>query len=810
MLRNYLLTAWRNILKNKLYASINIVGLVVGLAIYIFGSLLANYERSHDMFYANADRIYTVGTVFSATAAVGVAETDGVYSALGPFIESVVPELEAVARTVRREFLLTIEEDNYYQYIRFADPALLTIFDFDYIEGDSRALDDPMGLLLTETTAKKLFGEGPTLGKSLTLDHDNNLHVSAVIKDLPLNTHFNSSLFQTDGFEAIAPLAALKAAEDYELEGNWSNLSMGDMTYMLLPADKSINWLQSKLDGIYESHYPEDSRMLNLITGFHVRTLAEANTMIWDAVGMPVIESIQLLGLLVLIVAIVNYTNLATAQSLGRAREVGLRKTMGADRRQLLSQFLVESLSIVCLSTLIALAALEVLIPAFNSALDKALVIDYGTTLPWLALTTVIVGLVAGAYPAHLITQTTPIEALRDGGGKSVKGGVFRSMMLGLQFTISVFMLAMVLVVYFQNAKIESSSNLYPKSQMLTLQRLDVDSIQTRLETLRNELAAIPGVENVAYSSQVPFQQSNSSTSAGTVQGDETQSFMLNMVVTDHQFLKTYSIPLLAGRELTAEISGDTLVEGVNSVNVIANELAISKFGFSSPQDATGKVFYDFTTSREPRIYTIVGVMPDQNFLGLHNQLKPMIFFANPEMYAVGSVLIKGADLKSTLAQVETVWKEIVPDYPIQTEFLDEVFGQVFKIYSGMTKVLAGFAVMALTLSMIGLFGLAAFMAASRTKEIGIRKVMGASLLQIVRMLIWQFSKPVVWALIIALPMAYFASNIYLDFFADRLELPAGIVLVAGLASVAFAWGIVAIHAIKIARSNPIKALRYE
>ena len=186
------------------------------------------------------------------------------------------------------------------------------------------------------------------------------------------------------------------------------------------------------------------------------------------------------------------------------------------------------------------------------------------------------------------------------------------------------------------------------------------------------------------------------------------------------------------------------------------------------------------------------------------------MFFINPESHRMGSVRITGKDMKATIAQVEEVWQELIPDYPIQTEFLDEVFGQVFQIYSGMTKILAGFAVMALMLSMIGLFGLAAFMAASRTKEIGIRKVMGASLPQIVRMLIWQFSRPVVWALVIALPMAYFASNIYLDFFADRLELPAGIVLVAGLASVGFAWGIVAIHAIKIARSNPIHALRYE
>ena len=809
MIKSYILIAWRQILKNKLYAAINILGLVVGLAVYIFGSLLVTYERTHDTFYKNSDRIFTAGSIFSATANIGVGETDGIYTAFAPLIISDVPEVEEAARTVRAEFLMSVDDDHYYQRIRFADPSFLKIFDFDYLEGDSRALDDPSGILMTRSSATKFFGSGAALGRTITLDHDVSLHVTAVIADLPPNTHFNSSIVGGGGdFEVVAPIAALHRASDYDLAGNFNNLSSGDFTYMLLPLDKSREWLQAKIDGVYESHFPEDSK--EFITGLKVRPLVEANTIIWDQVDMPMLDSVRILAFLVLIVAIVNYTNLATAQSLGRAREVGLRKTMGAARGQLLAQFMVESLCIATISMLIALALLEIIVPVFNTAVGRGLVIDYSVTLPWLMFTAVAVGLVAGAYPAYLITRASPIDALRDGGARGIKGSLFRSIMLGLQFSISIFMLAMVLIVYFQNEKVESASNIYPRSQIIALKRLDVESIQARMETLRNELAALPGVENVSFSSQLPFLQNNSAFGAGPVQGDEDSSFILTQVIIDQHFLDTYDIPLLLGRNISSEISGDTVREGVLAANVIVNELALTRLGFSSPGDALNQVFYDFPDEREPRAYTIVGITPDQNFMGFHNSIKPTVFMTVPDDLRFASIRVKGAGMADTLTRIESVWDELNPEYPMQSEFLDETFGKVFKIYGAMTFVLGGFAFVALMLSLIGLFGLAAFMAESRTKEIGIRKVMGASMAQIVRLLIWQFSQPVLWALLIALPLSYFASSTYLNFFADRLTMPAGIVAIAGVLAVVFSWAIVAIHATKIARANPIKALRYE
>jgi putative ABC transport system permease protein len=371
-------------------------------------------------------------------------------------------------------------------------------------------------------------------------------------------------------------------------------------------------------------------------------------------------------------------------------------------------------------------------------------------------------------------------------------------------------MLALVLVVYFQNQEIESSSRIYPKSEIITLERLDVESIRPRLGTLRNELEALPGVEQVAYSSLLPYLFSSSRTLAGRVQGDKDASFAINRVIVDERFLSTYNIPLLAGRDFSVEIANDTLVEDVFAVNVILNELAIRKLGFASPNDALNQVYYDFPDDREPRAYTIVGIMPDQNFQGFHQQVKPTAFYHYPDELRYASIRVRGDTLADTLIEVEAVWDDVIPDYPIQSEFLDDTFNQIFQIFGAMTIFIGGFAFIALALSLIGLFGLSAFMAESRTKEIGIRKVMGANMIQIVQLLIWQFSKPALWALLIAMPLAYLAADTYLNFFANRIGITAGIVAGAGVVAVVFAWVIVAIHAIKIARANPIKALRYE
>ena len=293
MWRNYLTIALRQLAKNKLYACINIVGLMMGLAAYVFSTLLVGYERSHDLFFAKAERTYTVGTLFGPEANIGVGETDGVYTAFAPFIDAEVEAVEKIARTVGREYLVSQGDRHFYQNIRFADPELLDIFDFHYLQGDATALQDPSGILLSRSAAEKFFGGTDVLDEVLTLDHGLALHVTAVIEELPANTHFSASLIGGDKLEVIAPLQALQQAAGYDLAGNWNNLSSGDFTYMLLAADKDETWLQQSLDGVFRRHFPNQEN--GFIKDVHVRPLAEANTILWDAVGLPILDSIAVL-----------------------------------------------------------------------------------------------------------------------------------------------------------------------------------------------------------------------------------------------------------------------------------------------------------------------------------------------------------------------------------------------------------------------------------------------------------------------------------------------------------------------------------
>ncbi len=807
MYMNYLLIAWRHMLKNKLYATLNVLGLVLGLTVYLFGSMLATYEREYDLFFEHADRIYTVGSVLPPDAPVAVTEFEAVHTAVAPLIEANVPEVEAVSRTVGREYLVSIGDDDFYQEIRFVDPAFTTIFDFNYLEGDPGALSEPTGVLISRTVAEKFFGTGSALGRILILDHSVSLHVAAVIEDLPANTHFNTTLANA-GFEVVAPLAALNRVGGYDLAGNFNQLGSGDLTYILVPADKSLTWLQGKLDGVYERHYPTEAR--ELVVAFRAHPLREVNTMVWDMIGLPAIETVQLLGILVLIIAIVNYTNLATAQCLGRTREIGLRKAMGATKAQMLQQFLVESLMVAAIAMLIALALLELCVPAFNEAVGRDLSVNYSETLPWLGATALGVGLAAGAYPAYLISQTRPIDALRDGHARGVGGALFRSAMLGLQFTISIFMLAMVLVVYFQNTRLEGSGDEFPKSEMIVLQRLEHESLRSRYDTMRHEISNIPGVQCMTFSSQVPYDQATRGLPAGTTP-DEQSTAMFMQVWIDEYFMDCFDIPILAGRNLSSAL-GDG-VGAMPGKNAIINELAVERFGFASAADALGKTYYDFLATdggTKTRAHTIVGVVPSLNFQSFFNQVQPMVYLMDRGFLRVASVRVNGRALSEVTEEIKSVWDVIVPEYPMQAESLDDLFGKFFMIFTIIALVLAAFAFLALSLSLIGLFGLAAFMVQGHTREIGIRKVMGANTTQIIRLLIWRLSKPVLWALLIGMPLAYVGSGIYLDFFTDRLAMPEGIIVGAGLAAVLCAWGVVAVHAVRIARSQPINALRWE
>lgn len=810
MFQNYIKIAIRSILKNKLYAIINILGLTMGLSIYLFGGLMANYEYTHDTFFENYDRVYNIRGEVNPLAGIGIGQVDNVPSGVAPVMKAELEEVEAIARTIFREFLVSINEDNYYENVRFADAELLDIFDFEFIIGDKSALSNSTGIIISESYAKKFFGDQDPIGKTITLDHEHDLSINAVIRDLPQNSHFSSGVLPmlTRPLNIIIPMSAMERITDFQPDTNWTSTSTGNLTYVMLPETLDQQWLQDQLPGIYERHFPEEQR--SFLSGMLTRPLIDANTALWDTIGLPVITIIEILGLMVLIIACVNYTNLATAQSMGRSREVGLRKTLGAGRTQLLTQFIIESITTTLIALVLAITVLEIIIPLFNSATGKILSIDYLSDLPMLLATALIVGLVAGAYPAYVISKESPISALRDSGRKG-RGAVWiRASMIAVQFIFSVGILAAVLVVYEQNKKVEENSQIFPKEQVFTLDRLNVEQMEDRHEVLRNEIMNIPYVEQFSLSSQVPYEQTNTNIKASRVLNDFSAAINFNQLNIDDQFADLYDIPIVAGRNISRNIAMDTHIRENKAVNVLVNEIAAKDIGFESSEAAVGQVFYEDEGDRGITTYTIVGVLEDRNILGMFNDVKPFFFFMRDASYRVASIKLSKNAPFSVIDDIEDVWTEVYPDYPMQGKYLNETFQMVYMLFELATSSLATFALFALFLAAIGLFGLAAYMAEQKTREIGIRKVLGASNNQIIRLLIWQFSTPVLWATPIALGLSYYASNKYLEIFADRISLPYGMLLAAGIGGIVISWLTVATQAFAIAKTNPVNALYHE
>ncbi len=808
MIYNYVTVAIRNILRNKLYALINVLGLAMGLVLFIFGGIYSQYEYNHDTFFTNHDRTYTVSTIFGRDSGIEGVENNTVYPAVAARFKAEYDEADAVARTIIWEFLVSVEDESFYQQLRFADPDLLKIFDFNYIHGDESALNTANGALVTRSTALKYFGGDNVVGKTLSINNEHSFQISAVIEDLPANTHFNSMPVYGVDFELVLPISAMPTVANFNPDDNMGMLSSGNMTYVMLPREFDQAWLQTQMDSVYDRHYSNERK--RFIGSLKTRPLIEANTAFWDMAGVPTIEIVRVLGIGVLLIACLNYTNLATAQSLGRAREVGLRKTLGAGPMQLLSQFIIESITVTSLAMIVALVILEGMLPVFNSMAGKGIALNYSEILPTIIGTVFVVGIVSGSYPAYLITKTSPVEALRDVGTKGQASTWIRSSMIAVQFAVSVFMLALVSVIYAQNQNVEQSSNIFAKDQIYTLGRIDIDEIEERHELMRNEMLKISGVENFSLSSQVPFETYQNMFMTSRTIADIPNGFNINQLNIDPEFLSIYDIPIIAGRPITREVALDTHVRENGRVNVLVNEIATRSLGFESAEEAVGQVFYEDEGERGITTYTIVGVTDDTNIMGVHQRLKPFIMFMRPASYRLASLKLSENATPQTINEIERVWDQIYPEFPMQGQFLSSHFQMTYRIFDMGSKSLTAFAVFALMLALIGLFGLAAFMAERRTKEIGIRKVLGANSGQIVKLLIWQFSKPVLWATPIALVGAYFASDIYLQIFEDRINLPVASLVIAGIVGVALSWATVATHAYRVARTNPVNALHYE
>jgi len=555
------------------------------------------------------------------------------------------------------------------------------------------------------------------------------------------------------------------------------------------------------------------------IASFKLRPLANMNLYIWEATGIPALAALRVLGLLILIIAGLNYTTLSAAQGLGRMHEVGIRKTIGASRIQVLTQFLVESVAIAGLAVVIAVATVKYFSPMLGQAMKRPIALDLlsdPTTIIGLAMIVIFTGILVGLYPAYAISRVEVKDALKEdrmGKGKSSRA---RSILLVTQFTGSIVMAIMVVATYLQNQNLQDGPFNYHREHVVNVSRMDAKDSAPLFEALRAGWLEIPAVEGVTVSNQAPFEQSTSLMRATPVPGDETRKIDMQQIRIGEDFTELYDVELLAGRALSRDYAEDTyMVDDEYEytqpvVNMMINELAVTALGYKSPMDAIGKIFYEVGENASDTQFRIVGVTEDVNYLGFYTKLRPFALRMPEVRPDVASIRISTDDIPATLASIDEVWNRFLPQYPIERAFLDESFAKMFVFFQGINIALLVFSVLGVSLASVGLFGMTVLLANRRTREISIRKVLGASISNLVMLLTWQISKPVLIAVFIASPIAYFASGMYLNFFPDHIQLSLLFFASVGICVVLFAWLIVGIQALRVSTANPVDSLRYE
>ncbi len=812
MLRNYLKIAFRNLWRRPGYAAINVGGLALGMACCLMIGLFLRQQVRYDRFHEKADRIYRV----ALDAAFQGQEMQSAMTAwpLGETLVRTFPEVERATRLWQdRSGRMTVyagdqifAEDRVF----FADSTVFDVFTFPLLRGDpAAALARPFSLVLTESAARKYFGEADPMGQTLRLREpsDRDLFdytVTGVMADLPAASHVQ--------FDVLASYVTQRGSRSQ----SW--LGFGLHTYILLGEEADAAAFEAKLPGLMETHLAPQVQENFGITyeafraaGNNYRLFLQPLPAIFlhsnleDEIGptgdVTLVYLFAAVALFILLLACINFINLATANALTRAREVGVRKALGSQRSQLVAQFLMEAVLLSGLALGLAVALVQLLAPAFEALAGQPLSLtkgDAGVLAPLLLGAALLIGLAAGAYPAFFLSRFRPAKVLKG----ALQGGGHRSLLrdglVVFQFTVSIALLAGTLVVARQMDFILNKDLGFETEQVVVLEGAEVMGPQA--EAFREALRALPGVVRVTNAEKVPGRTFNGSRFRMEGAPDDA-TVVLEYTYASFDFIETLGLRLKEGRSLSRARPGDSLA-------VLLNEAAVTRLGLEDP------VGQRLVWSGES-VYTIVGVVEDFHIASLHRQIGPVALLGpdprntnRPNLLVVAR--LRADDLPGTLARLESLWEGFAPQQPFTYSFLDQDFAALYRSEQATGCLFGAFAALAVLIACCGLFGLAAFTAERRTKEIGVRKVFGATAAQIVALLSKDFLKLVVISFVLAVPAAYFVMRSWLDDFAYRTEIGAGVFLVAGVAALGIAFLTISYRAVKTARMNPTETLRYE
>ncbi len=809
MFWSHIKIALRVLVRHKKFSIINILGLAVGFAAFTLTSTVVRHETSYDAFFANSDRIFAVYTDFKPESGVGVTSNDGTVSGVAPLLPEFISSLEASARSLSRRQIFKTDDFPFYQVTRFVDPAFLDIFQLDYVHGSAKnALTSPNQIVLTQSAAQRFFGQENAIGKSLTLEDRFTLVVSAIVRDLPKNTHFRTSMVPKSiadpQFDILATMDMLRSLSGDNPDDDWQGMNLTDLTYVLLNDRANVKQAEAELAQLYQQHFPEEVK--DFVAGLGLRPLVELSQYLWNALGMPVPMTVKIIGILILLIAILNYTLLANAQMIVRTREIGLRKSIGAKNHQLLAQFIIEAVIVATIAFIISAIMVEALLLWIRPAFGQDITILGPSPISqglFFAATIVITGAAASLYPALRIART-PALACFSAAGFGTGKSALRNIMIGVQFFVAIVLGSAVLVVLMQNRHMQQSGSQFFLDQTLVVDTFGKMRSRTNRETLKTEILKLSSVESVSATSQPPYIQGQRWSDYTRVRG-EGHDLQLLEIYGDEDILTTFNIPLIAGENFRHRPSNTT---DQSLVDIVINESAAKRFGWDNPNDAVGEVLFYSDLSEEGKSHIIVGVAKDVNYLGFHNQIKPAVYIADPDWAVYLAVRVRAGQYERTAQDVEAIWHSIQPDLPVVTKPLRAYFDELFGLFSGVGSVIAPLAITALALSLFGLFGLTAYSIERRMREVAIRKVFGATSGQIVKLFSIQTCLPVLISAIIGAPLAYFAASAYLNFFPDRTGatlIYVGFVLVAVFLLSILA---VAFQVLRSASFRPVTSLR--
>jgi len=813
MLKSYFKIAVRNLLRHKSYSLINIVGLAIGMACCILILLYVQNELSYDRHHEKADRIYRVasdhkfgGNHFQM--AVSPA----------PMAEALVrdfPEVESAARfRGYGSFLIKkVGEQNFKEErVIFADNAIFDIFTIPLLAGDAKAaLTAPNTVVISQSTAKKYFSEDDPVGQSLLFDNTAVYKITGVFADMPDNGHFH--------FDFIAALIS----RDESRNGLW--VSNNFRTYLLLKAGGQPAALEAKfpemirkyagpqvqefLGASFEAMVQQGNQMrfyLQPLRDIHLHS--DLNVEFEPNGNIKYVYIFSAIAFFILLIACINFMNLATARSANRAKEVGIRKVVGSYRRQLVGQFLAESIFLSVIAVMLALVVVELILPAFNNLAEKSLQTFYFGNWPLLATLigiTLLVGVVAGSYPAFVLSSFKPVSVLKGAKSAGARSSRLRSVLVVFQFAASVILIVGTLIIKNQLHYIQNKNLGFNKEQVIVLH--DAYALGEKLDAFKNEVMRNPSTISATVSGYLPVSSNRNDTGfwpEGQRAGDNPVSMQIWNV--DYGYVETMGMEIVAGRNFSETF-------GADSSAVILNERAAKMFGFGDP---LGQKIYTWAFTpgqgidRDRTIpHTVIGVVKDFHFASLKSNIGALGLRLGRSRGFI-SFRFKVQEVAALIAFLENKWKEFAPDQPFAYSFLDERFSNMYRAEQKVGDVFSVFAGLAIFTACLGLFGLASFMTEQRTKEIGVRKVLGASVSQIVILLSKDFTRLVLLAIAIAAPVAYFAMNRWLQDFAYRIQIGVETFLLAGGMALLIALLTVSTQAIKAALANPVEALRYE